>query len=262
MIEFWKNICMDDMREIDKKSSIVILPIGAIEQHAHHLPVGTDSMIMDGVIDRFVSIAAFPNKNVIIAPPIYVGKSNEHMDLCGTMSLSTNTMLGVVHDITQSIANSGFERILYLNTHGGNYHLLSILAQDMRIEFNISTFVMDWWFTSFWDDILKTEKESTSPYGVFHACELETSIIMALRPDLVKFDKLEDALPEHMFKEYKYISLFGPVGFGWKAQDISSTGAVGCSTLATPEKGEKFLDYGAHTLEKIIGECLTFEYIK
>lgn len=262
MVRYWKDCGTDEIRAMDKSKAIVILPIGAIEQHAHHLPVGTDSIIMEGLLERFYETAKFENNDVLLLPPLYVGKSNEHLDFPGTLSYSLETLTGIIKDLTFSVVNAGFKKILYLNTHGGNYHLLSILAQDMRIAYNIDTFVMDWWYTSFWADLLKEIKTSKSPYGVFHACELETSVVMARQPETVKWDKLEDALPEAMFEGYKYISLTGEVGFGWKAQDVSPTGAIGAPTQATAEKGELFLSFGAKKMAEIVEECLRFHYVK
>jgi creatinine amidohydrolase len=166
----------------------------------------------------------------------------------------------MLHDTAHAIAHHGFKKLLLTNAHGGNTDMLNLIARDLRIETGMELYVFDWWFTNFWQDILKTEKESASPYGVFHACELETSLIMAMVPERVVKDKIADETPDEMFKGCKYLSLFGPITMGWATKDVSKSGVIGCPSKASAEKGQRFMKYAVDKLADIVKELLNFSY--
>lgn len=260
MIAFWRNLISEDIAALDKEKSVVLLPISAIEQHGHHLPVGTDAMILEGLLQKFAAEKDFGDNHVLIAPQLFVGKSNEHMDFCGTMTFTAKTLYSVVEELVDSIAKSGFRKIILTNSHGGNTDLLNLISRDLRIKYKIQIYVVDWWFTSFWDDIMKIEKESESPYGVFHACELETSLIMALAPETVSVERIIDETPDEMFEGNHHITLFGPVNMGWRTKDVTKSGVIGIPSCASAEKGEAFLAYAVDRLTEIVEEVLNFQY--
>ena len=262
MVEFWKNIISQDLDSVDKEKTVVLLPIAAIEQHGPHLPVGTDSIILEGLLQEFVKTqqGTFGDSNVVIAPQLYVGKSNEHLGFCGTMTLTAKTLYDVIDELTDSIVKSGFKRIILTNSHGGNTDLLNLASRDLRIKYGVEVYVFDWWFTDFWQDLLKDVKESDSPYRVFHACELETSLMLKLQPESVHMDRAADETPDAMFEKNRYITLYGPVNMGWKTRDVTKSGVIGSPTFATAEKGEKMLRYAVEKLAAIVAEVLRFRY--
>lgn len=260
MVEFWKNIISEDMENLKKEDSLVLLPISAIEQHGHHLPVGTDSIILEGLLEKFAKEKRFSEKNVIIGPQLFVGKSNEHMGFAGTMTYTAKTLYDMIGELTECIVKSGFKRVLLTNSHGGNTDLLNLISRDLRIKYGIEVYVFDWWFTSFWQELLKVEKESESLYGVFHACELETSLMLALAPETVDMDRIVDETPDEMFEENNFVSLYGPINMGWKTRDVTKSGVIGTPSKASKEKGERMLQYTVDKLGEIVSELLKFDY--
>lgn len=257
MIAFWKDLISETIASLDKEKSVVLLPISAIEQHGSHLPVGTDAMILEGLLKKFAAEKEF-EENVLIAPQLFVGKSNEHMDFCGTMTFTAKTLYAIVEELVDSIVKSGFQKVILTNSHGGNTDLLNLISRDLRIKYRIEIYVVDWWFTSFWNDIMAEEKESESPYGVFHACELETSLMMALAPETVAKECITDETPDQMFEGKRYITLYGPVNMGWRTKDVTKSGVIGTPSCASAEKGEKFLAYATDRLAEIVKEVLEF----
>ena len=260
MIAFWKNMKSSDLAAMDKDSSIVLLPIAAIEQHGPHLPVGTDSIILEELMRRFVQEKEFGDTNVVVAPQFYIGKSNEHMNFSGTLTFTATTLYNMLHEVCGCFAKHGFKKVVLTNAHGGNTDLLNLISRDLRIDFGLEVFVFDWWFTPFWQDILKTEKQSESIYGVFHACELETSLMLAIAPETVDMSQVQDETPEVMFEGKKYLSLFGPITMGWKTDDVSKSGVIGSPEFASREKGEKFMQYAVDRLAEIVTEIISFTY--
>lgn len=242
----------NEVAEMDKKNTIVVLPVAAHEQHGKHLPIGTDTIILEGVLHAFAQRVP-KEMEVLVLPVVAVGKSNEHMGFCGTLTYSMDTLVGIVRDTAKSIARHGFEKLVLFNSHGGNTDVLNACARDLRDDFGVRPFVIDWWFTDFWADILKDIQESPRD-GVFHACELETSLVMALRPELVEEEELVAAFPPEQMRHNKYVTVFGPVNMGWVTKDITSTGVIGDATKGTPVKGEKLLAFAGNKLVEIFRE--------
>lgn len=260
MVQYWKNIISVDFEKIDKDKSIVLLPIAATEQHGKHLPVGTDSMILEALLEKFAKEKEMPVGNVIIAPQVWVGKSNEHMSFPGTLTFKAMTLYSMIEELTDSIVAHGFKKIMLTNAHGGNTDLLNLISRDLRIKHKIEVYVFDWWFTSFWQELLSEKKDSQSPYGVFHACELETSLMMAIAPETVNEDAIVDETPDAMFEGKEFVSLYGPITMGWETKDVTSGGVIGCPTCASAQKGKEMLQYATDKLERILVEILGFQY--
>lgn len=260
MVEFWENIISKDLDALDRGKSVVLLPIAAIEQHGPHLPVGTDTLILRGLLQAFQKEKTYDGENVLIAPQLCIGKSNEHMGFCGTLTLTAKTLYDALDEIVSAIVQSGFKKIILTNSHGGNTDLLNLISRDLRIKYGVEVFVFDWWFTDFWQDLLKDLKQSESPYGVFHACELETSLMLYLQPSSVRMDRAQDETPDAMFADDHFVTLYGPVNMGWKTRDVTHSGVIGSPTFATAAKGEKMLHYAVDKLAEIVAEVLRFQY--
>jgi creatinine amidohydrolase len=141
--------------------------------------------------------------------------------------------------------------MVLLNSHGGNTDMLNMISRDLRIDFNMDVFVFDWWFTTFWNKGLKGLKESGT-YGVFHACELETSLMLYARPETVHMELAVDEDPVDSLKDNDYVTILGPYNAGWKTSDITKSGVIGAPTFATAEKGAKLFDYAVKELKNII----------
>lgn len=259
MITRWENLTRDEIAALDKEQTIVLLPTSATEQHGAHLPVGTDATILSTLIDKIIAEGEFPEGNLIFAPQFLIGKSNEHMGFAGTLTFSAKTYYSMLYEIAQCIAASGFKKLILFNSHGGNTDMLNLISRDLRIDLGINVYVIDWWFTDFWKDGLKGLQQS-GQYGVFHACELETSLMLAARPETVHMELAVDEDPADCFKGDKYVTVFGPVNAGWKTSDVTKSGVIGAPTYATPEKGQKLFDYACKKLIDIFTEIADINY--
>lgn len=259
MIKKWENLTRDEIAALDKDKSIVLLPTSATEQHGAHLPVGTDAIILSTLVDKMVEECEFDAGNLIFAPQLNVGKSNEHMGFAGTITFGTQTYYSLLHDIAAAISASGFKKLVLFNSHGGNTDMLNMISRDLRIDLGLDVFVFDWWFTPFWNEGLKGLQQS-GKYGVFHACELETSLMLAARPETVHMELAVDEEPADCFKGEKYVTVFGPVNAGWKTKDVTNSGVIGAPTFATAEKGHKLFDYACRKLLDIVNEIAEISY--
>ncbi len=254
MAKLLAELTTDEVERLDKSQTVVMIPIASIEQHGPHLPLGTDTMILEGVLKEVMNRSE--DLPLLVTPLLPIGKSNEHMPFKGTLTLSYQTLLSIVTDIVRSIARHGFKKVVIFNSHGGNTEVLTSLSRDLRDEFEIQAYVIDWWFTDFWADILAKYQESPRD-GVFHAGELESSLMLALRPELVKIDLFKTSFPREKLRNNRYVTILGPVTMGWRSNDITDSGVIGDPTKATAEKGRIFLDFAADKIVDIVKEIMS-----
>ena len=171
------HMSWQEIEALEKNEGVVILPIGAVEQHGPHLPTETDSLIITHMVDAML-LQLPDHVRAWALPPLNYGKSNEHINFPGTMTLSANTLSAVLHDIGASVRRAGFRRLAFMNGHGGNVAVLEAAARDIRIASGLICFCMQpglYMEAPF--DITPEEAR----YG-FHAGDLETSLILAIDP--------------------------------------------------------------------------------
>ncbi|MEM7029897.1 MAG: creatininase family protein [Chloroflexota bacterium] len=247
------HMAWPDVAALDKKEGVVILPIGAIEQHGPHLPTQTDTMIATHMVDA--TLAQLPDAVKAWAlPTLNYGKSTEHLKFPGTISLSADTLVRVLHDIGRSISRAGFRRLAFVNGHGGNIALLDMVARDIRAETGLMCFCVHPGFYLEPPFPITPEEQR---YGL-HAGETETSLILAIQPDTVQMDKATKRFPD--FPETDTPLFFvGKASAAWLAHDWSDNGVFGDATLGTAEKGEALIEVAITYLTKLITVISCFE---
>lgn len=165
---------------------VAILPVGSTEQHGPHLPLGTDTFVTMAVMQA--ALARLPKATCLVLPALAVGKSNEHLSFLGTLTLSGTTLATVVGELARSLSRHGLARLVLVSGHGGNLPVLEALSRDLRIDQRLLVFV-----TSAMAGV------SLSAHGIargdFHGGDSETSMIMALRPELVRLHELPSHNP-------------------------------------------------------------------
>jgi len=165
---------------------VVVLPIGSLEQHSHHLPLGTDAMLAEAVCDRLEQ--ALPSE-VLLAPTLWFGASDHHLGFPGSVSIGSELVAEVVAGALSSLfRSSGLSRFLIVNGHGGNEPGMRVAVEKLgRLEGVLA------WGCNYWDALLAALAERGTPAdaGMGHACHLETSLVLGLDSELVRTDRLE-----------------------------------------------------------------------
>lgn len=164
-------------------TALVVLPVGATEQHGPHLPVGTDTYAVTHI--AHAAAAALPESiPVLVAPCLPFGSSHHHLPFGGTLSLSTDTYYRVLVDLVESLITDGFRRIFILNGHGGNNELIQLAARDMALQHAAHLAAASYWAIA-WDALIAAEAHLHGGLPG-HSGVFETSLMLALRPELVR----------------------------------------------------------------------------
>lgn len=240
-----------EVEGIPKEKALVILPVGAVEQHGPHMPVFTDTLIAEAFLT--CAFEELPDDEQIwLLPALPYGKSTEHLGHPGTITLSAHTLMLVLLDIAKSLQRSGFRKLVLFNTHGGNTDLLNMMAREIRIETGLAVFRLDPGALGLGDTwITPIEKQ----VGI-HAGDVETSLLLAIRRHWVHPELAPSELPN--FPESRYLQ-FRSKAFAWITDDISATGIAGDARQATAEKGEAMLALGGRRIADALVEMARFE---
>jgi creatinine amidohydrolase len=235
---------------------IAVLPVAAIEQHGPHLPVGVDSYIAEAYLAR-VRTQLPKDSRAVFLPVQTVGASDEHRAFRGTLTLSPETALRAFIEIGESVHRAGIRKLIIINSHGGNIALIDLAARQLRVRHNMLAVHTSWGRFGYPDGLF-SEAEHT--HGI-HGGDIETSIMLAAYPHLVRGEKIANFKPVtyDMERDYKYLRADFPVGFGWMTQDLHTSGAVGDASLATAEKGNAALDHGARAFVELLRDVEKFD---
>lgn len=256
---FWSEMIWTDFRAVDMAGTIAVLPVAATEQHGPHLPLGVDTLVMEGYLERVV--ARLPEDLPVLFLPVQnCGCSIEHRDFPGTLSLSAETVLRAWTELCECVHRAGCRKLVLLNAHGGNVGILDTIAHDLRARLGLFV-VMASWHRFGTPDGLFSGEETT--HGI-HAGDVETSLMLSFRPDLVRTERAENfpSLSAEMERDFNWLRAGRPTGFGWMTQDLSPTGAVGNAAAATREKGETCADYGATAFIELLQDIDEFDLAK
>jgi creatinine amidohydrolase len=251
-----RNFAYLTWRQVDalsRESTLLVLPTAAIEQHGHHLPLATDTLINNLLLGK--ALTQLPAELPIYAlPPVCYGKSNEHIGFPGTLSVSAQTFLAVVHDIGSSVAASGFKKLVLYNTHGGNTSLVDVLARDLRAEFGLRTFSLFGSPGVAFQGVSKQERT----YG-FHAGEIETAYLLHATPELVHPDEYTANYIARVDEPELLKPERSAANFAWLTRDIAPSGVMGDPSPATADNGERWSNEAAARIAEILVAMYKFE---
>ncbi len=244
----YERLTWPEVRRAAAEDRVCLIPAGTLEDHGPHLPLDTDTRIASEICRRAAD--ALPD-DVVLLPPIVHGYTPHHMDFPGPITIGWETFVKYAVDIGTSLARHGFKRILYLNGHGSNIPLIDMAARLVGLEHSDVLAAAAFYLTSAEGMQVVENVRESGPGGMGHACELETSIYLAIDPEAVFMDR---AVDENSFPEGKHSHMDwsdGPLSImpWWNA--ISHTGVHGDATKATAEKGVALL-------QAAVKECVEF----
>ncbi len=252
---WWWDLSTRDFASLDLSNVVAVFPVGAVEQHGPHLPVAVDAAINVAVVERAVSMMA-DTTPVLVLPPSSVGKSTEHTAFPGTLTLSHETLTNVWLEIGASVHRAGIQRILFLNSHGGQPQIVDIVCRELRIRHGMLAVGTMWSRITEYDELFDAHERT---HGI-HGGEIETSVMLAAYPKLVKMQHADNFVPlsVELEKAGGLLTPEGKVGFGWQAQDLCAAGASGNAAAADAKRGEILIDRAARALLRLCDEIADF----
>ena len=253
---FWRDMPTTEF-EGDLSDWIAVLPLAAVEQHGPHLPLGVDAMIAEGLVQRCA--AALPATSPAVFLPIQeVGKSNEHLSYPGTLTVGWETAIRSWIEVGKSVARAGVRKLVLITSHGGNVSPMDIVARELRVAHGLLVVTTSWGRLGKWQEIYDYQ-------GVFtdiHGGTSETSVMLALRPDLVEMGKAEDFASAQADLKARHRRLGyhgGEANVSWMSEDLNPKGTVGDATAADAAKGEADLASMVQGFLELIAEIAALE---
>lgn len=244
----YNEFSWDEIKLIAKENRVVLIPVGSTEQHGPHLPLSTDILIAK---EFCMEVGKRNPSDVLLMPSISYGFNEHHMDFPGTIAIEGEVFTNFVLNVTKSLARHGFQKILLINGHGSNNIFLDIVARMTTIETNAlcGTFMPYSLMGDFIKDLVECRWNS-------HAEEIETSLVLYLRPDLVKMEKAkkEIGFPISRFHWRSLTEKKAPLTMMDIWSRFSETGIAGDPTLATVDKGKKIFEMGVEKILELIKE--------
>ena len=251
MIRNYRDLTRLEMEQVDKQETIVLIPLGALEQHGNQAPLGTDDIIAEAMVKYIREELEKEEEDfpMLIFPVIPVGLSTEHRNFCGSITFRPDTYYHLLYDISVSLAHHGFKKLAFLVCHGGNSPIVQVLSRELRSELGISPFILSSGAFSH-PDVKATVSEGN--IWDFHGGEMETSMVMAVDESLVILDTAEAGIPAP-FVNNKTLLPYGSVSIGWVSEDWRTAegkpiGIGGDPRGATAEKGRIILRTSARAL--------------
>ncbi len=252
---FWLELASADFEGLDPERTIAVLPVAAIEQHGPHLPVGTDTIIAEGMIAEAIKRLP-PDVEVFFLPVQAIGKSNEHLEWRGTVTLTAETALRAWVEIGAAVSRAGISKIVFINSHGGNSELIGIAARELRVRFGMLAVHTHWMRFGYPAGLFE---DSEIAHGL-HAGDIETSLMLHFRPDLVRRAAIANFVPASvaMAKDFRLLGAVAPLAFAWMAQDLHPAGAIGDATRATAQKGDATAAHQAAGFAELLRDVAAF----
>jgi creatinine amidohydrolase len=252
----WAHLTSDELSALAGERCVAVLPVGAIEQHGPHLPLGTDTMIAEGLVARACARIA-DDLPVLVLPTQAIGESTEHGSFAGTLSHEAETLLAAWTELGAALSRSGIHKLVIVNAHGGQPQIVDLAAQRLRARnamLVVRANYMNWPLP----DGLVDEDERRHGH---HGGQVETAIMLALHPELVK-----TAAAQHFPSKardlagiHRRFGQGGSLGFAWQAEDLNPDGVVGNAAAATAALGEALLDHHAKRLADLIADASAFD---
>ena len=229
----WERLTPPEFEKLASEHKLCILPIGSLERHGEHMPFGTDSFICHST-----AVGASSQEPCVVFPPYWFGQVHEAACFSGAVNLPTQLCLEMLETILDQIAYNGFEKIVILNGHGGNSHMLKYFAMSqMDREVPYTLYIIDriadkcGEHTAAIADIFET--------GGGHACEWETSVIMAIAPETLRMEYQRFSEPIEPRDDLVHLK-GAHTALWWYA--LYPENVAGCPSKASREKGQQALD--------------------
>ena len=252
----WTHLTAPDVARADRAGWIAVLPLAASEQHGPHLPLATDTLIARAYLARVLETlsAEIPAS---VLPVQEIGLSTEHQDYPGTLSLPYHVAIRHWMALGESVARAGVRKLVMVTSHGGNSSAMAVAAQELRHRLDMLAVTTSWSRFGVPDGLFP---DAEIRHGI-HGGAIETSIMLAAYPDLVRQDRIANFEPSSvaMERDFRHLSTGRPAPFAWSIQDLHPAGVAGDARLASADKGRRIIAHGARAFCELLADIHAFD---
>jgi creatinine amidohydrolase len=242
----WACSTAESLRRRAAEGAVVILPVASTEQHGPHLATGVDTLLCGEVCRRAAHLTKGPT---VVAPTLWIGLAEHHMEFGGSFTLTLPTYKTVIEEICRSIMRAGFKNIVICNGHGGNISALNAMSADLARSLGQSVGIGTYWLLDP-DAIAAALEDQTT---VLHACEAETSMMLAIAPELADKARFHEAKGGETSATNSATRVLSPAFQVWRGfKAMTDTGVIGDAAKSSAEKGERLLDASARALARCV----------
>ena len=255
---FWADWITTDFADVDVSRLVAVLPVAAVEQHGPHLPLSVDADLAQGVVHACLPHLS-ADSGAVFLPAQVVGYSPEHTAFAGTLSLKSETIIRLWTEIAESVAAAGVKKLVLFNSHGGQVGLLDVVARDLRARLGMLVYSVSWFNLPLIDeagrDLNALFSEDEHRFGV-HAGDVETSMMLALRPQAVRMDRAKnfDSTSQERAARCAILGNGKSAKLAWQMQDYNVQGAAGNAAAATADKGAALVQAAGRSLARLLHE--------
>lgn len=253
---YWRDLTTEDFSALDPQTTVALLPIAAIEQHGPHLPVSVDSAINEAIVAAAVQRAG-ATPALLALPMQSVGYSIEHMRFPGTLSLGAETLSRICVDIGNAVAATGLRRFLIFNSHGGQTQIMRTVIRELRARHGMLAVAASWFDLVDLSDLFDAPELT---HGI-HAGAVETSVMLHIAPERVRMNLARDfpSAGQAVADGSAHLTATAKVQFGWEAQDLHPSGAVGDASIADAVRGRIAFERGVEGLLRLVADIGRFD---
>jgi creatinine amidohydrolase len=247
---YWGNLTWEELRAAAARKPVVIQSTGATEQHGYHLPLNTDNFIVTRLCDAAGRRA--PDE-MLVLPVIPFAFNAHHMDFPGVVAIKWDHVINYLVDVVESVAAHGFDRFIFISGHGVNPPYLAVAGNEVNVRTGALCASLLW--TALADNVVEV-RESITPGGMAHACELETAVMQYLDPERVRSERIVDEMGfvQGRFLQMDLATATGVhLGEHWWSS-FSPTGVAGEASKGTAEKGRLLFERAADNLVALVRE--------
>ena len=244
---YWADATTRELESLDPERTVVVLPVAAIEQHGPHLPLATDAIVADALVRHAVATPR-PVARVLALPPLVVGHSLEHAGFAGTLSTSAETLLALWGDVARGVARTGARKLVLLNAHGGQRSIVDLAAVRARAESGLLVVRANYFAFGVPPGLFDADELELG----LHGGEVETSLLLHLRPELVRREHLADFRPRTPPALRGTLGPELPIGYGWLAGDLHASGCAGDAAAADADRGARLYAHLCARLDALI----------
>lgn len=232
---YWNELNTRDFGNLSAESTIAILPIASTEQHGPHLPIATDVAIAHGMLAELKHQRP-DDLDFLVLPTQEIGKANEHVYGPGTLSFGPEILIPAWTAIGAKVAEAGLRKMVIVNSHGGNVDVMSIVARELRVKYQMAVISTQWGRFGNPEGLISAHEQA---FGI-HGGEVETSLMLYFRPELVRMENAQNfrSKAEWMKEKSRFLQPLPPHSLAWIAHDLNPDGVVGNAAAATLKKGE------------------------